>query len=90
MTQLQEKQEQRLLASAEARKRAMSKAVLFDDVLFQNPQGREVMQEIKDQFDQEVLCMEGAHETIIRAAQRDVVRWIEEVITRGQGNDVEG
>lgn len=86
MGQLQAQQAERLKT---ARKKAQSKANLFDEVLFQNPQGREVMQEIKNQFDQEVLCMEGAHETIIRAAQRDVVRWIEEVITRGQTN-VEG
>ena len=90
MTQLQEKQEERVRAADAARKRAQSKAMLFDDVLFQNPQGREVMQEIKNQFDPESLCVEDSHETIIRAAQRDVVRWIEEVITRGQSNAVEG
>ena len=72
-----------------ARKKAQAKANVFSEVLFENPLGREVMQEIKDQFDQEILCMEDAHETIIRAAQRDVVRWIEEVINRGVRN-VEG
>jgi len=89
MTQLQEKQEERLRQADAARKRAMSKAVVFAEV-FANPQGAEVLLEIKNQFDVDVLCVEDAHETIIRAAQRDVVRWIEEVITRGNSHAVEG
>ena len=88
MTSLQEKQEQRLVSIERARKKAQGKANVFAEV-FGNPQGVEVLLAIKEQFDQEILCMEGAHETIIRAAQRDVVRWIEEVITRGNSN-VEG
>ena len=87
MGQLQAEQAARI---EKAKKKAQAKAFLFSEVLFQNPQGREVMQEIKKEFDVDVLCVEGAHETIIRAAQRDVVHWIEEVITRGARNAVEG
>ena len=72
-----------------ARNKAQAKANVFAEV-FGNPQGKEVLQIIKDQFEPESLCVDQAHETIIRAAQRDVVRWIEEVITRGQKNAVEG
>ena len=88
MTQLQEKQEQRLESVERARKKAQGKANVFAEV-FGNPQGAEVLLALKEQFDQEILCIEDAHKTIIRAAQRDVVRWIEEVITRGNKN-VEG
>ena len=67
----------------EIRKKAQGKASAFSE-LFSSPIGKEVLQEIKEQFDAQTLCVEDAHETIIRAAQRDVVRWIEEVIERGK------
>lgn len=86
MTQLQEKQEERVRAADAARKKAMAKANTFAEVLFENPQGREVMQEIKDQFDLESLYGGNQFDTVYKAAQRDVVRWIEEVIYRGNNN----
>lgn len=79
----------RTVAVERARQKAQGKASVFAEV-FNNPQGEEVLQEIKIQFDVDVLCVADPHETTIRAAQRDVVRWIEEVITRGQKNAVEG
>ncbi len=89
MTQLQEKQEQRVLAIADARKRAQGKANVFAEV-FGNPQGAEVLEELKEQFDLESLYGGNEFDTVYKAAQRDVVRWIQEVITRGQKNAVEG
>ena len=66
----------------EVRKNAQAKASSFAE-LFGSSIGKVVLGEIKEQFDVRVLCVEDAHETIIRAAQRDVVHWIEEVIERG-------
>ena len=71
------------------RARAQKKAGMFSDVLGSEI-GSKVMAEIKEQFDPEVLVGDNEHKTIIRAAQRDVVRWIEEVINRGKYNDLEG
>ena len=77
------------LASVEkARQRAQTKANVFSEV-FGNPQGKEVLDALKDQFDQEILCVDSEYKTVIRAGQRDVIRWIEEVIKRGSRN-VEG
>ena len=70
------------------RQRAQAKASNFSE-LFRSPIGKEVFEDIKEQFNPENLCTENQHETTIRAAQRDVVRWIEEVIDRGNRN-VEG
>ncbi len=70
------------------KQRAQSKATNFSE-LFRSPIGKEVLEDLKEQFEPESLCVENQHETIIRAAQRDVVRWIEEVIERGNRN-VEG
>lgn len=69
--------------------RAQKKAVMFSEVLGSEI-GSKVMAEIKEQFDPEVLVGDNEHKTIIRAAQRDVVRWIEEVINRGKNYDLEG
>ena len=67
----------------EIRKKAQGKANAFSE-LFGSPIGKEVLQEIKEQFDQDVLCGETEYTTLIRAGQRDVVRWIELVIDRGK------
>ena len=72
----------------QVRQRAQAKASNFSE-LFRSPIGQEVLKELKEEFDVQVLCAADAHETIIRAAQRDVVRWIDEVIERGNRN-VEG
>lgn len=85
MTQLQDRQSKTVET---ARKRAMAKANVFAEV-FGNPQGVEVLLEIKNQFDLESLYGGNEFDTVYKAAQRDVVRWIEEVITRGN-NNVEG
>ena len=61
---------------------AQKKASDFSE-LFGSPIGMIVLQEIKNQFDLPVLA-DGNTATIIRASQRDVVRWIEDVIARGK------
>ena len=61
---------------------AQRKASDFTE-LFGSPVGMIVLQEIKNQFDLPVLA-DGNTATIIRASQRDVVRWIEDVIARGK------
>ena len=71
-----------------ARKKAQAKANVFAEV-FGNPQGKEVLEQLKEQFDPEILCVDSEHRTLIRAGQRDVIRWIEEVTKRGNRN-VEG
>ena len=68
-----------------ARKKAQAKANVFFEV-FNTPQGKQILAELKEQFDPSVLAT-GGDSTIIRAAQRDVVRWIEEVINRGIRHD---
>ena len=69
------------------RKEAGRKASDFAD-LFGSEIGKVVLGEIKKQFDPPVIA-DGNTATIIRAAQRDVIRWIEDVIERGY-NNVEG
>ena len=64
------------------RRDAHRKASDFSE-LFDSPIGQIVLKEIKDQFDPPVLA-DGDTATIIRASQRDVVRWIEDVIKRGK------
>lgn len=49
-----------------------------------NEGGKNFIQELKNQFDTPVLAQSTAHETVIRAAQRDVIRWIEDIVERGK------
>ena len=70
------------------RQRAQAKANNFSE-LFRSPIGKEVLNELKEQFDPPVLATGEENSTIIRASQRDVIRWIEDVIDRGNRN-VEG
>ena len=82
--QNKEKQE----AIEKAKKRAHAKASVFSQ-LFSSPVGKEVLTEIKLQFDGLFLVGKSEHETVVKAAQRDVVHWIEEIIERGNRNAVE-
>ena len=61
------------------RRQLAKKALPFHSV-FTAPEGVEVLKIIKAEFDPEVICSESVHETVIRAAQRDVVRYIENMI----------
>ena len=67
---------------------AQRKASDFTE-LFGSPIGMIVLQEIKDTFDLTSLYGGNEFDTVYKAAQRDVVRWIEEVITRGKDHGME-
>ena len=71
------------------RQRAQKKVSNFSE-LFRSPVGQEVLQDLKDQFDPPVLATGEDNSTIIRASQRDVIRWIEDAIMRGNSYAVEG
>ena len=77
--------EQERTAKVEDRRAAASRKASDFAELFGSPIGEVVLKEIKEQFDPPVLA-DGNTATIIRASQRDVVRWIEDVIERGKGN----
>ncbi len=64
------------------RQKAQKKAAEFAD-LFESEIGKSVFKEIKEQFDGSFLVCDNQHETVVRAAQRDVIRWVEEIIDRG-------
>ncbi len=84
---LQEEQKRRLRLE-EVKKDAMRKAREFSDV-FESVEGKRVLKELQKEFDPSVLATGEDNSTIIRAAQRDVVRWVEEVINRGKDYDLE-
>ena len=73
--------DQQLIQEA-AKKRAQGKAQEFSE-LFRSEAGRRVLIEIKEQFDRPVVCAPEAHATVVFAAQRDVVKWIEDMILSG-------
>ena len=79
---------QKIASVEKVRQRAQSKANNFSE-LFRSPIGKEVLHELKEQFDPPVLATGEGESTTIRASQRDVIRWIEDVIERGNRN-VEG
>ncbi len=45
--------------------------------------GKDLMKELKEQFDSQPLIHGDTHQTVVAAAQRDVVHWIEEIQKRG-------
>ncbi len=69
----------------ELRRNLQRKAVPFHNV-FGSPEGAEVLEIIKQEFDPDILCGIDEHETVVRAAQRDVVRYIEKMIKLREEN----
>jgi hypothetical protein len=63
----------------ELRRGLQKKAVPFHNV-FSTPEGQLVLEAIKDEFDSGLLCTTNEYGTVVRAAQRDVVRYIEDMI----------
>ena len=47
---------------------------------FSTPDGIEVLERLKQEFDPTVLCSEDQFQTTVRSAQRDVIRYIEAMI----------
>lgn len=72
----------------DVRRRAEIKAREFSDV-FETEAGKRVMEEIRGEFCSFVVT-DNPHTTIINAAQRDVVVWLEKLIERGKDYDLEG
>ena len=63
----------------ELRRNLQKKAVPFHNV-FSSPEGQEVFNILKTEFAPAALCADSPHETIVRAAQRDVIEYIEIMI----------
>ena len=67
---------------------AKAKAQLYKTV-FQSAHGRDVLGDLKEQFDPSILCKANADNTLVKAAQRDVIRFIEDMINNGVRNETE-
>lgn len=63
----------------ELRRGLQIKAVPFHN-LFGSPEGMEVLKILREEFDPNTLCIGGEFETITRAAQHDVIRYIDNMI----------
>lgn len=63
----------------ELRRGLQKKAVPFHNV-FSSPEGKEVLDTLKAEFDPPALCQATAHATTVAAAQRDVIEYIELMI----------
>ena len=63
----------------EARKELVRRSLCFSRT-FSTPDGIEVLEKLKQEFDPAVLCSEDQHKTVVRSAQRDVIRYIEMMI----------
>lgn len=48
--------------------------------VFSSPEGVKVLAKLKEEFDPVTICNTSPHETLIRAAQRDVIRYIETMV----------
>jgi hypothetical protein len=63
---------------AKARAKSVEKVKTYRDFL-DTPNGKIIMEDLKEQFDPPVLCKVSADTTVVRAAQRDVIRYIEDM-----------
>ncbi len=63
----------------ELRKHMKKKAIPFHQT-FGSPNGLEVLAVLKAEFCPSELCQESPHLTVVRAAQRDVIEYIERMI----------
>ena len=63
----------------ELRRNLQKKSIPFHNV-FSPPEGQQVLDALKAEFDPPEICAKTAHETTIRAAQRDVIVYIETLI----------
>ena len=63
----------------ELRRGLQKKAIPFHNV-FSSPEGQEILDALRAEFCPAALCTDSPHETIVRAAQRDVIEYIEIMI----------
>jgi hypothetical protein len=61
------------------------KAIPFHNV-FSSPEGALVLERLKAEFDPSDIVAENAHQTVVKAAQRDVIRYIENMIKLREDN----
>lgn len=77
--------QQREIALHEAKLALNKKAERFK-LLFSSPAGAEVLRDLKTEFDAGTLAAATPHETTIRAAQHDVIHYIEQLIRYSKEN----
>jgi len=63
----------------ELRHNLKKKAIPFHNV-FSSPEGQEVLDMLRAEFSPAALCDNSPHQTIVHAAQRDVIEYIEIMI----------
>ena len=61
------------------RRNLQKKSIPFHNV-FTSMEGKQVLDALKAEFDPPELCAKTAHETTVRAAQRDVIAYIDTLI----------
>ena len=64
---------------SDLRKQLQKRAIPFHNI-FSSPEGQEVLDALKAEFSPAALCHESPHQTIVRAAQRDVIEYIDIMI----------
>jgi len=69
----------------ELRRNLQKKAIPFSNV-FGTPEGQEVLAALKAEFAPTILCTDSPHMTVVRAAQRDVIEYIESLIKLREEN----
>lgn len=64
------------------------KALKFQRV-FATDDGKAILQALHDEFEPDILCIGSSTDMLVRAAQRDVIRYIQLMIDRRVGIDNE-
>ena len=75
-------------ATLKAHQKKMNGLVKDYQTTFTSVHGREVLEDLKNNFDPAVICRTNADTTVMRAAQRDVIRYIEDKINGEVKEDV--
>jgi len=63
----------------QARDNMVRESISFSHI-FTTPDGKEVLEKLKEEFDPVAICATNSHETVVRAAQRDVIKYIETMV----------
>ena len=70
-----------------ARANLRGKLNSFKDVV-DSPNGKIMMKDLKEKFDPPVLCKASIESSALRAAQRDVIRYIEDMAKGVEKNEI--
>ena len=76
-------------AHAERRRAHDRKSQLFQRV-FKSEDGKKVMEELRNIFDRRECCTENPHETLVRAAKRDVFLYIDLLVNPPEKESYDG